>query len=90
MKCLRCGYCCLNHLVVVVADPEKGITEDNCLVINSINGLKCPHLRGNSPGNYICAIHDYPWYEDTPCFEHAQFEYKDTKCRIGEHQLKCL
>ena len=87
MICLHCGYCCLNSWVVIVDDPEKGIQEDNLLCVES---TRCKHLRGSKPGEYNCAIHDYPWYEETPCANHGQIERKDSECRMGRHQLNKL
>jgi len=82
MKCLRCGYCCKNLSVAIVNDPEKGLTENN-LDFHWGRGKKCKHLRGDKPGEYSCFLHDKPWYKDTPCFKHVQFERKDCNCRIG-------
>jgi len=88
MLCLRCGYCCKHYMVVIIDDPEKGIVEGN-FVVNEGNGVPCKHLRGDKPGEYSCAIHDYPWYEDTPCFSHGQIESSpDNECRLGAYLLK--
>jgi len=86
MKCLRCGYCCKNYAVIIVDDPEKGIAEDN-LILHEGNGTPCKHLRGEE-GSYSCALHDYPWYKDTPCFAFTQVEQKDSLCRIGVYMQK--
>lgn len=88
MICLRCGYCCLTSCVIIVDDPEKGIQEDNNLILQ--NGLekRCKHLRGDSSGEYSCAIHDKTWYKETPCFSHGQIESStDTPCRMGVYIL---
>lgn len=88
MKCLRCGYCCKHYMVVIVDNPEKGIVEGN-LIVSEGNGVPCKHLIGEKPGEYRCAIHDYPWYKKTPCFSHGQIEASvDCVCRLGEHILK--
>lgn len=84
MKCLRCGYCCLNSFVVVVKDPKLGIVDNNFIVLSN---ERCPHLRGDKPGQYSCDIHDEPWYPETPCASHTQIEREDTNCRLGEHLL---
>lgn len=90
MKCLRCGYCCKNYVVVIVDDPEKGITEDN-LIVHKGKDEPCQHLKGNNPGEYTCKIHDYPWYEETPCSSHGQIESSpDDVCRLGEFILNNL
>lgn len=83
MKCLRCGHCCHWHWVIIVDDPEKGICENNILEHRG-QGKRCKHLRGDTPGDYSCAIHDYSWYEQTPCFRHGQIERSpDEPCRLG-------
>ncbi|MFX1487479.1 MAG: hypothetical protein ACFFBS_10400, partial [Promethearchaeota archaeon] len=86
MICLRCGYCCLTSLVVIVDDPDLGPVEGN---LKGLDGTeRCPHLRGDEPGKYSCAIHSYPWYKETPCFEYRQIEGNlDTPCRIGMSKL---
>lgn len=89
MKCLRCGYCCQNLWVVVVDDPDKPISKQNLRVIGQNGPERCPHLRGNKPGEYSCAVHDRKWYKRTPCFKHGQIERsKDDVCRMGEYQMK--
>jgi hypothetical protein len=87
VKCLRCGYCCKNSCVVIVDDPTKGIQEDN-LVVHMGGNTPCKHLLGDKPGEYMCAIHNEPWYKETPCYRHGQIEpSKDTPCRMGVYQL---
>ena len=87
MRCLRCGYCCNSLDVVIVDDPEKGISADNLIIKKS--GERCKQLRGNKPGKFSCAIHNYPWYKETPCFSHCQIERNvNDKCRIGVYILK--
>lgn len=87
MKCLRCSYCCYNLDVVIVDDPKKGISTNNLAIKKS--GERCPHLRGNKPGKFSCAIHNYQWYKETPCFSHGQIERNaDDKCRMGVYMLK--
>ena len=88
MICLRCGYCCKHLWVIVVDDPEKGITEDN-LIEHRGGGIPCKHLRGNKPGEYTCIIHNKKWYKETPCYRHGQIEPSpDTPCRMGVYILK--
>ncbi|MHA1469077.1 MAG: hypothetical protein ACTSSP_00800 [Candidatus Asgardarchaeia archaeon] len=87
MKCLKCGYCCDFFFLFIVDDPSKGISTDNLTIKKT--GERCPHLRGDKPGKFSCAIHDYPWYEETPCFSHGQIERNiNDKCRMGVHILK--
>ena len=88
MICLRSGYCCLNSAVVIVVDPERGIEPDNLLALDGTK--RCPHLRGDTPGKHSCAIHDEPWYTETPCAQHGQIERQNSPCRMGENILKGL
>ncbi len=88
MKCLRCGHCCKTYSVMIIDDPEKGITEDN--IIHHEGKGPCKHLIGDKPGNYSCSIHHYSWYEETPCSSHGQIERRDSNCRMGEYILKKL
>ena len=71
---------------MIVEDPDKEPTEDN--IIEKPEG-PCPHLEGDRPGEYSCAVHDKEWYEDTPCYAHGQIESSpDRNCRMGEYLLK--
>jgi len=86
MICLRCGYCCLTSMVVIVVDPDKGLKEGNFKAINCLEE-RCPHLCGDEVGQYSCAVHDKKWYKKTPCFSHGQIERGNQNCRMGEHIL---
>lgn len=88
MVCLRCGYCCIHYFVAIVNDPEKGLVEGN--IVSYEGHGPCKHLRGNKPGEYSCILHDKPWYDETPCFAHSQFERKESPCRIGAEIMKRL
>ena len=86
MQCLRCGYCCIKYEVIIIADPKKGVKEDNMVAKHTDD--KCPHLVGDSPGAYACAIHDESWYKGTPCYSHGQIEVSpDDECRMGRYVL---
>lgn len=88
MRCLRCGHCCQSSLVTIVVDPARGVELDNLKAINT-SEERCPHLRGSVPGEYSCAVHDEPWYPETPCWAHGQIERSpDDPCRMGEWILK--
>jgi hypothetical protein len=88
MKCLRCGYCCKNLSVVIVVDPKIGIKEGNLKAID-LTKERCPHLRGHRSGKYACAIHNKPWYKETPCYRHGQIERsKDELCRMGAYLMR--
>ena len=85
MICLRCGYCCKQLFVPIVKDPKKGI-KDNNIITHLGNGIPCPHLIGDKVGKYSCAIHNYLWYVDTPCYAHSQIEKNSNcECRIGRY-----
>jgi len=87
MKCLHCGYCCKQLAVVIVDDPAKGIYEGN-MAYHAGNNTPCKHLAGDKPGEYMCKIHDEPWYNETPCYQHVQVERSlDTPCRMGAYLL---
>lgn len=90
MKCLRCGYCCKNLFVPIVDDPKKGPVEGN-LITHEGDGTPCKHLLGNKPGEYSCALHNYKWYKETPCFDFGQVEKSPADlCRLGVHLMKRL
>jgi hypothetical protein len=86
MICLRCGYCCTRYMVVIVDNPEKGIAEDN-LIGHNTKGKPgpCKHLLGNKIGGYACALHEKPYYKDTPCYSHTQVETGNEECRLGRY-----
>jgi len=87
MICSRCGYCCKHYSVIIVDDPAKGIVEDN--LIHHPGTGPCKHLLGDKPGEYSCALHDEPWYIETPCHAFGQIEESfDTPCRIGVHVMR--
>lgn len=72
--------------MIIVDDPALGIREDN--LIPKPDG-KCPHLLGDAPGSYSCAVHNMPWYKETPCFRHGQIERDpNSECRFGAYLLK--
>jgi hypothetical protein len=72
---------------VIVDDPALGPVEDN--LIAREGGDRCQHLQGDKPGEFSCAIHDEPWYSETPCATHGQIERSpDDPCRLGEYFLK--
>jgi hypothetical protein len=94
MKCLRCGYCCKNYMVVIVDDPDEDFdpetfeSVENNTTVHMGDGTPCKHLRGENPGEYMCALHDKPWYSSTPCYAHGQIERSvDCECRMGRYVL---
>lgn len=48
---------------------------------------RCPHLLGDHPGEYSCAVHDRPWYQETPCAQ-CQSHWPKQFCRMGEYLTK--
>jgi len=73
--------------VIIVDDPDRGITDDNLIAHNG--GKPCKHLVGDTPGEYSCGVHDKPWYPQTPCFQFTQIEVDPlAPCRIGQGILK--
>lgn len=86
MKCVRCGYCCTQYVVIIVDDPAKGVVEGN--LIPKPGGVPCQHLQGDKKGDFSCGIHEEPWYPETPCFDFTQIEADDSVCRMGEYQLE--
>ena len=74
--------------VVIVDNPDRPPYEDNIKGIGFNGPERCQHLRGDTPGKFSCAVHDKPWYPDTPCFEYGQIEQSpDDVCRMGEYIL---
>lgn len=90
MICLRCGYCCINLDVIIVDDPDKGKRANIVFVESNLkykpSDEKCQHLIGETPGEYSCMLHDYSWYNKTPCFQYTQIG--GSECRIGKHILE--
>jgi len=88
MICLRCGYCCKTSMVVIVDDPAKGIVEGNLQPVGFGGSERCKHLVGDKPGEHACAVHNEPWYDETPCFRHGQIERSpQDECRMGRYIL---
>lgn len=86
MRCLRCGYCCIKYMVVIVDDPDKGMVEGNLIAKETDEW--CKHLVGNKPGEYSCAVHNEPWYKQTPCYQYGQIELSvEDPCRTGKYML---
>ena len=53
------------------------------------SGIVCPHLRWDNR-KFKCAIHQYDWYKETPCYEFTQIEDKNSDCRIGRHAIDTI
>lgn len=80
--CSRCGYCCTQYLVTIIVDPKLGPSEDNARSINLLEE-GCPHLKGSRPGEYLCRIHGYKWFRETPCGK-----FNADGCRLGGFIIK--
>jgi hypothetical protein len=91
MICLRCGYCCSHHWVILPdGTPHNGVEDGDC-----------KFLTREEDGKAMCSIHGqttvivregkkhrYKW-KDTPCGRHGQIERSTADvCRMGEYQLK--
>lgn len=86
MVCLRCGHCCKYYFAAIIDDPSKGIVDGN-IICNEGGGVACKHLQGENPGEYVCLIHHYEWFEETPCYRFTQVGKNDSECRIGKHVM---
>lgn len=86
MICVRCGYCCKSLMAMIVDDPALGIIDGN-IIVHEGNG-PCKHLLGDRPGEYKCAIHDMPWYQETPCSSHNSELFNDRLCMLGCHIIE--
>ena len=72
---------------MIVDDPKLGPIEGNVIHQSGQDG-PCKHLLGDTNGQYSCAIHNEPWYKDTPCFRYSQIETNiETPCRMGLYIL---
>ena len=92
MKCLNCGYCCIQCAVVIVKPryvEEDLKLDDDKIFMFKTSDKKCPHLRIDENKKASCVIHGYEWYKDTPCFApHGQIEkFPEEVCRMGEYLL---
>ena len=86
MKCLRCGYCCIETF---------GVLPDG----SSRVGTECKYLVWNEDGTTTCTIHGkavditdedgevyhYEW-DETPCGRHNA-GWGDRDCRMGAYVL---
>ncbi len=89
MKCLRCGHCCIDYMVVIVK-PEHvdnpDFENEDTFMCHGGDGTPCPHLSSWEGNKTACAVHHLPWYKKTPCFSHGQIESSpDCECRMGRY-----
>ena len=90
MICLHCGYCCVQHDVVIIHPTyiNEINTEDDIdrhMLMHKPGQIACPHLYESDDNKLLCQIHDKPWYNSTPCAKHTQIERENTECRIGRY-----
>lgn len=58
------------------------------MIMHEGKGKPCKHLMGDEPGKYSCAVHNEPWYNQTPCFAYNQVERTHKSvCRMGEYVM---
>ena len=91
MICLRCGYCCEICLNSVVR-PEyiDSITSVDDLEMDMLLPVgkelgPCPYFSWDAEGLAVCAIHDKPWYKETPCYQY-QSHLPGVPCMMGKHR----
>jgi len=63
--CKRSGYCCIMYDVIIA------IEEPDCQLglYHKPTGVRCPHLSFEpETGDAVCAVHDEPWFPQTPCY----------------------
>jgi len=94
MICLRCGYCCCVHDVIVplsMKTTKKGIVYP-ATAAHKPGNSRCWNLvfRKSNNGRNIafCKIHGTRMYISSPCKSHGQIEEcKKTPCRTGAFLL---
>ena len=69
-----------------MVDPDKGLVEDNLKVVNALEE-RCPHLSGSVAGQYVCKIHNRPWFPETPCGQYNSWISwpGNIPCQMGVH-----
>lgn len=86
-KCFRCGYCCVFYDVMVIRPSAvRRIKDIDDLsegdIFHKKGGEPCPHLEYDGD-EAVCAIHEYEWFQDTPCGRH-QAGLIIGECLLGE------
>lgn len=58
-------------------------------------GVQCPNLKFDAEKKASCAVHDEPWYSETPCntYQNADIDYdfalkKGKPCMLGPMAAK--
>ena len=90
MICVHCGLCCYDYPVGIIKKEFKDLDikstdqfPEEAFDVKPGN-TPCEHLYWENHESR-CAIHDKPWYQETPCFAFGQIEESpDCICRIGE------
>lgn len=91
MKCIRCGFCCVQFDVIIVKpehvndfDPDD-FDQDHKLM-HKKGGEICPHLKIDKENKITtCTVHNKLWYPGTPCDTHYVFGDPEKPCRVGEY-----
>ena len=79
MICLRCGWCCVVHAVILPDGEYK------------TSGKQCQYLEWDTEGKATCTVHGKSFvldghrhsWKQTPCGSHGQLEKGNTECRMG-------
>ena len=84
--CKRSGYCCYAYdVIIAIEEPDLQLglyhKPSNCV---------CPHLGFDSARDAVCAVHDKPWYPQTPChsFNNPDIDpdaFQKAGCRVGPY-----
>lgn len=94
MICVHCGLCCYDYPVGII---KKKFADYNAKSVEDFPEEAFDIKRGNTPCPHMywegefsrCAVHDKPWYHETPCFAFGQIEESPNNvCRIGEWILE--
>jgi len=63
-------------------NPQMDLGEE---VMHKPTGIACPHLE-LSNDKYLCKVHHFEWFKDTPCFQYGQIEESEASlCRTGNY-----
>jgi hypothetical protein len=80
---------------MIADDPTKGLASNNIII--KIPGERCKHLIGNKPGEFSCAVHNYPWYKKTMCHKYGgkrtggrRINNKEDICETGKRVMDVL
>lgn len=72
---------------MIIKDPSGPFDESNIASVGAEGPERCPHLRGDVPGEYSCFVHEKKWYPETPCFQY-QSHWPERNCPMGEYFIE--